>query len=247
MRKIDPFEPPHTGKAHEAFVSPRLGRGPAQLLPPLAGKRCRRFETTFHTLPLLSPTLYPTEPGHSPCSPKHFDLFDKEFACKGPAWLYDAGIALRVLYMVIMAILMLNLLIAVRSMVHDTVHERTELEFNLARNQFIQSRAGVVARGHLPPPLNLLMIVISTAVDLTPGVILTKWSRVAPLRFLFRTTRSRVHAARFRVVVKEVLRRLLFALRMGILALEITALLWIVCLPSLAIGIPRWLILQVRP
>lgn len=97
----------------------------------------------------------------------NFDVFDKDdFPCQGPTWQYDAGVALLVLYMVNMAILMLNLLIAVLSTVHDTVHERAELEFNLTRNQFIQRGAGVVARGHLPPPLNLLMVVVSAAIDM---------------------------------------------------------------------------------
>ena len=73
--------------------------------------------------------------------------------------------------MVTMAILMLNLLIAVLSTVHDTVHERAELEFNLARNQFIQRGAGVVARGYLPPPFNVIMVIFSFVIDV-PGVVL---------------------------------------------------------------------------
>lgn len=103
-----------------------------------------------------------------------FDLFDRDgFSCNGPRWQYDAGVALLVLYMVTMAILMLNLLIAVLSTVHDTVHERAELEFNLARNQFIQRGAGVVARGYLPPPFNVFMAIFSIIVDVLGVVFYT--------------------------------------------------------------------------
>ncbi|CAM9575982.1 unnamed protein product, partial [Laminaria digitata] len=97
-----------------------------------------------------------------------FDVFDEydPNACRGPPWKYDAGIALLVVYMVTMSILMLNLLIAVLGTVHDTVHGRSELEFQLARNQFIQRGAGVVQNGRLPPPLNLAIEALLIVVDM---------------------------------------------------------------------------------
>lgn len=97
----------------------------------------------------------------------HFSLFYEDpDACPGPVWKYDAGITLLAVYVVTMSILMLNLLIAVLSTVHDTVHGRSELEFQLARNQFIQRGAGVVQNGRLPPPLNLVIEVFLIGVDL---------------------------------------------------------------------------------
>lgn len=100
-----------------------------------------------------------------------FDGFDSDSdLCNGPAWEYDAGITLLSIYMLTMAILMLNLLIAVLGTVHDNVSQRAEIEFNLARNQFIQRGASVVNDGHLPPPLNLVMAVTLIVVDIVGEV-----------------------------------------------------------------------------
>ncbi|CAN0206945.1 unnamed protein product, partial [Hapterophycus canaliculatus] len=69
-----------------------------------------------------------------------FDRFQasQNVTCTGPSWKFDAGIFILVTYIVIMAILMLNLLIAVLSTVHDKVSENSVTEFHLARCQFIQ-------------------------------------------------------------------------------------------------------------
>ena len=64
-----------------------------------------------------------------------------------------------------MAILMLNLLIAVLGTVHDSVSQHAEVEFHLSRNQFIQRSAGVVNAGHLPPPLNVIMAASLIVID----------------------------------------------------------------------------------
>lgn len=128
-----------------------------------------------------------------------FALFDKTLfvdeeddTCGGPEWLYDAGTALLVLYMVTMAILLLNLLIAVLSTVHNTVHDHAELEFNLSRNQFIQRSAGIVDQGHLPPPLNLVGVACLVAVDFVGecGSLLLWLSRKC-LRYLLHESTNR--------------------------------------------------------
>lgn len=52
----------------------------------------------------------------------NFSMFDEEASdCKGPSWAHDAGVLLLVLFMIVMAILLLNLLIAVLSTIHDEV------------------------------------------------------------------------------------------------------------------------------
>lgn len=51
-----------------------------------------------------------------------FDMFDDEIIdCKGASWDHHAGIFLLVAYLIVMSILLLNLLIAVLSTVHDKV------------------------------------------------------------------------------------------------------------------------------
>lgn len=64
-----------------------------------------------------------------------------------------------------MAILMLNLLIAVLSTVHDSVNENAEMEFHLARNKFVQNSSSAVTDGRLPPPFNLLVALTGLVVD----------------------------------------------------------------------------------
>lgn len=73
-------------------------------------------------------------------SDANFDGFeaDRNSTCTGPSWQFDAGITLLTIYIVLQAILMLNLLIAVLSTVHDNVSENAITEFHLARSQFIQ-------------------------------------------------------------------------------------------------------------
>ncbi|CAN0037159.1 unnamed protein product, partial [Scytosiphon promiscuus] len=96
-----------------------------------------------------------------------FEHFQKSLnpTCKGPSWEFDAGIFLLVTYIVIMAILMLNLLIAILSTVHDKVSENSVTEFHLARCQFIQASASGVEKGLLPPPFNLFMVLLMVVVD----------------------------------------------------------------------------------
>lgn len=117
----------------------------------------------------------PPTPSHRPIAYRadpNFDVFDEDRdACTGPFWKYDAGIALLSVYMVTMAILMLNLLIAVLSTVHDTVHENAELEFQKSRNQIIQRQTHVVNKGRLPPPFNLLLEATLITVDFVGDVL----------------------------------------------------------------------------
>lgn len=67
--------------------------------------------------------------------------------------------------MVTMAVVLLNLLIAVLSTAHDKVYANAEKEFHLARAKLIFQSARVVARRRPPPPLNLAKVVLGVAVD----------------------------------------------------------------------------------
>ena len=148
---------------------PRAGRCPAQsstrdYTGDLLAIRCpNRVELPnfFRTLPRRHrrrPIVYRTDP--------NFEFFDEDVDdCNGPIWEYDAGIALLVLYMVIMAILMLNLLIAVLSTVHDAVNDHSELEFQLSRNQIIQRQTYEVQKDRLPPPFSLVLETTLVAAD----------------------------------------------------------------------------------
>ncbi|CAN0000111.1 unnamed protein product, partial [Laminaria digitata] len=161
--------------------------------------------------------------------------------CSGPAWEYEAGITLLVMYVVTMSILMLNLLIAVLGTVHDSVSQHAEVEFNLARNQFIQRGASVVNDGHLPPPFNLVVAVSLIVIDIFGEVCYQ-------LGLCPQEDDDELDEDHFRplsqtngvLVLQGTLQRLLFACSMGLLALAGSAVLWLVSLPSVAMRILRW-------
>lgn len=67
--------------------------------------------------------------------------------------------------MITMSVVLLNLLVAVLSTVHEEVYANAEKEFHLARPRLIYQSARVVARRRLPPPLNLIKLVCGIAVD----------------------------------------------------------------------------------
>ena len=64
-----------------------------------------------------------------------------------------------------MAVVLLNLLIAVLSTAHDKVYENAEKEFHLARARLVLQSARTVLRRRTPPPLNLIMVLLGVAVD----------------------------------------------------------------------------------
>lgn len=68
----------------------------------------------------------------------------------------DAGVALLVLYLIIMAVILMNLLIAVLSTAHSVVDQNAEKEFHLARAKIILQSGEDVVNGVLPPPFNLI-------------------------------------------------------------------------------------------
>ena len=60
-------------------------------------------------------------------------------------------------YVVTIAILMLNLLIAVLSTVQEAIQEQVHTEFQLARNRIVQRQAHVVEKGRFPLPFDLVL------------------------------------------------------------------------------------------
>lgn len=71
-------------------------------------------------------------------------------------YLFQAGIALLVVYLIIMAVMLLNLLIAVLSTAHAEVDRNAEKEFHLARAKIILQSGEDVLNDVLPPPFNLI-------------------------------------------------------------------------------------------
>ncbi|CAM9266991.1 unnamed protein product [Ectocarpus sp. 4 AP-2014] len=97
-----------------------------------------------------------------------FELYEaagSECRCKLPDGAREAGIFLMVVYMVMMAVVLLNLLIAVLSTAHSKVYDNGDKEFHLARAKLIYQSARVVTRRRPPPPFNLVKAVVGTLID----------------------------------------------------------------------------------
>lgn len=77
------------------------------------------------------------------------------FDCGGVMHI-EAGVILMVIYLVIMAVMLLNLLIAVLSTAHSEVQQNASKEFQLARAKIIIQSGEDVLNDVLPPPFNLL-------------------------------------------------------------------------------------------
>ncbi|CAM9247466.1 unnamed protein product [Scytosiphon promiscuus] len=69
--------------------------------------------------------------------------------------------ALFILFLVIIAIMLLNLLIAVLSTSHANVQEKAEQEYRVSRARLIDHYRLVVDKHLLPPPFNLVQLVVS--------------------------------------------------------------------------------------
>lgn len=93
------------------------------------------------------------------------DIYDDFESCPQPRWARDTGIGLLVFYLIVMAILLLNLLIAVLSTVHSEVYAHSTQEFHLARARVIHQTCRALLYGRLPPPLNLAMPVLGVIGD----------------------------------------------------------------------------------
>lgn len=118
---------------------------------------------------------------------------------------FDAvATALFVIYLVVIAVMLLNLLIAVLSTSHSKVEGKADQEFKVSKARMIEHYRLVVDLCLLPPPFNLVQLVLSS-----PMIVLS---------------RSR-HGATSRRA-KEVVGRMVFWLVLGPLAVVGGALLW---------------------
>ncbi|CAM9397930.1 unnamed protein product [Ectocarpus fasciculatus] len=108
-----------------------------------------------------------------------FELYEaagSECRCKLPDGAREAGIVLMVVYMVIMAVVLLNLLIAVLSTAHSKVYDNGDNEFHLARAKLIYQSARVVTHRRPPPPFNLVKAVLGTLFDAATELVrLRRW------------------------------------------------------------------------
>lgn len=92
-------------------------------------------------------------------------LLEADGMCERAPWSNAASVLLMVSYLVIMAILLLNLLIAVLSTAHAEVEKNAKQEFHLARSRAIQQTWQSVVDDLLPSPLNLIMPLLGVLVD----------------------------------------------------------------------------------
>eukprot|EP00752_Nemacystus_decipiens_P006636 g5966.t1 len=158
----------------------------------------------------------------------------------------DAGIFLLVAYLLILAIIMLNLLVAVLTTAHGEVYANGngEKEFNRARTRLIQQTARAVAYGRIPPPFNLVQLVSGFVAD---GVMEVVW------RVVNKTGRYPFEQPTWWINFKPItamywwrafdgmVQRFAFAFTMGLAAVALNALLWVLSMPWIAWKIVRWL------
>lgn len=109
-----------------------------------------------------------------------YSVFDEAEECNRPSWAYDVSVWMLVTYELIMAILLLNLLIAVLSTVHAKVDENAEQEFHLTRAKLVTNVGRSVAESRLPPPLNLLKAGVGVVIDIGHSL----WQLLAFLRLV---------------------------------------------------------------
>lgn len=86
--------------------------------------------------------------------------YDESGAYCGMVSYHEAGITLMVIYLIIMAVMLLNLLIAVLSTAHAAVDQNADKEYHLARAKIILQSGDDVLNDVLPPPFNLLKPVL---------------------------------------------------------------------------------------
>ncbi|CAM9783124.1 unnamed protein product [Choristocarpus tenellus] len=98
-----------------------------------------------------------------------FSAFDQYDGCEKTS-LSNVGKVLLMIYLVIMAILLLNLLIAVLSTAHSDIYINVEKEFLHARTMIMTQAGKSVRKGTLPPPLNVITSAVGVIID-TPAML----------------------------------------------------------------------------
>lgn len=93
------------------------------------------------------------------------DAVEDTCRCDLPQGARHAAIFLMVSYLITVAVVLLNLLIAVLSTAHNEVYANAENELHLARSRLIRQSGRAVARRRFPPPFNLLKALFCVVVD----------------------------------------------------------------------------------
>lgn len=132
----------------------------------------------------------------------------------GDAAYGDAVTALLVIYLVIMAVMLLNLLIAVLSTEHAKVDERSDREFSVSKVRVIKLYRRVVDQEVLPAPFNLVQLALALPFA------------VVDLLFQLRT-----HA-----VVRLNVGVAIFWLGTGPFVILLAWMLWVVSVPQAVVG-----------
>eukprot|EP00903_Cladosiphon_okamuranus_P011821 g11108.t2 len=150
----------------------------------------------------------------------------------------DAGIFLLVAYLLILAIVMLNLLVAVLTTAHGEVYSNGngEKEFHLARTRLIQQTARAVAYGFLPPPFNLVQLVSGFVAD---GVN-ELWYRFVKITGWYPIVFKPVTTMCWWRTFDGMMQRFAFAYTMGLAAVVLNAILWMLSMPLIVWKIVRW-------
>lgn len=73
-------------------------------------------------------------------------LESRSIDCQVPNWTLDLGLGVLAFYMMLMAVLMLNLLIAVLTTVYSEVYAKREMEYQLVRTKIAFKNATGVAQ-----------------------------------------------------------------------------------------------------
>lgn len=110
----------------------------------------------FGTIGQALLTMFESMLGEFSFEPFYIGYQDAEGQECGEVLYQNAGIILLIIYLVIMAVMLLNLLIAVLSTAHASVDKNADKEFHLARAKIILQSGEDVQNDVLPPPFNLI-------------------------------------------------------------------------------------------
>eukprot|EP00903_Cladosiphon_okamuranus_P021895 g20127.t2 len=137
----------------------------------------------------------------------------------------EGGVVLYVTFLVITSITLLNLLIAVLSTAHSEVDKNAAKEFQLARAKIILQSGEDVQNDVLPPPFNLIKPVV--------GLI---WPLGSPT-----SDNEDNQWDRWWTITIGAFHRLIFAVVVGLGALALSTVLWVLSFPLVAWRLSLWL------
>lgn len=130
---------------------------------------------------------------------------------------------LLVIYLIITSIMLLNLLVAVLTVQHQTVQENVDKEIKVSRIRVFEHYAGVVKNDTLPAPFNILQLAVSLPIGATASLLKNCWPTVGDLmdngNFMY-------------IAAKIAVGKLVFWPAMSVIVIVGGSLLWLCSLPS---------------